>query len=90
MGKYALRYSILAYLALLLLRAGRHDRLPHVRARRVAGLGCAVAAPDATQALKLSLLITAIAVPDQRRVRCRHRHGCWPVARCQCRGWSTR
>jgi sulfate transport system permease protein len=62
MGRYALRYSILAYLALLLLvpigmigyRTFQHGASP---------VWDALSSPTATHALKLSLLITAICVP---------------------------
>ena len=62
MGKYALRYSILAYITLLLLvpivmigyRTFQHG---------VAPVWDALSSPTATHALQLSVLITAICVP---------------------------
>jgi sulfate transport system permease protein len=62
MGKYALRYGILAYLAMLLVvpvgmiayRTFEHGFGP---------VWDALSNPDAVSAIKLSLLITAIAVP---------------------------
>jgi sulfate transport system permease protein len=62
MGKYALRYSVLAYLALLLLvpvamigyRTFQHGASP---------VWDALSSPEATHALKLSVLITLICVP---------------------------
>jgi sulfate transport system permease protein len=62
MGKYALRYGVLAYLALLLVvpvaivayRTFQHGVWP---------VWDALSSPDAVSAIKLSLLITVIAVP---------------------------
>jgi sulfate/thiosulfate transport system permease protein len=62
MGKYALRYGVLAYLALLLVvpvaivgyRTFQHGVSP---------VWDALSSPDAVSAIKLSLLITVIAVP---------------------------
>ena len=61
--RLALRWIALLYLARDPRRAARDGLLPHVRERHRGRLGRAVTTPEALHAFKLTLIITAIAVP---------------------------